>query len=576
METAKLLLLLLAHLGLTALPGVAAALFSARVGVRQAPVLLAIFLAASGTVGMLAFWSYFAGHLWGEAFAYFAVLGSLLLGGVSLRSAAARSALGALVTPLALWGLASAFLLLFGFVHGGTDIPLATSATRFSHPLPGDNYLPLAFADWIFENGHSGHPPIQPGEWHLSDRPPLQSGYVVMQRTFGWDSADLNYQVLGVALQQLWVVGLWALLSAANVGRVSRALVLTATLVSALVIVNGFFVWPKLLPAAMLLAVAALVMTPLWSRMRTSIWGAVLIATLCGLAMLGHGSSVFGILPLIFFAIYRGLPSWRWIGAGVLVGVAFMAPWSAYQRYEDPPGNRLLKWTLAGVVDIDSRGVLETIQDSYAEDGVEGALHHKAQNFVTMIGGGPAAQILDTAFDSGDIEEVVRALRFVAFLYLVPSLGLLVAGPVAMVLGRGRARRRPAEWSFALTSLVVVGAGAVAWDLIVYGDQDLRTVVHVSSYLLPILLMAACVVGLRAAFPRFAIYWVAASAALTLALFFPSFEPPLGSAFSPLAAACAALSLAGFVYVALRTGRGDAATRRERETAGAKPTVVGA
>ena len=86
------------------------------------------------------------------------------------------------------------------------------------------------------------------------------------QHPFGWDASQLDYQVLGVVLQQLWIVGLWALLVAARVGRVTRALAMVAVLVSDLAIVNGFFVWPKLLPAAMLLAAAALVMTPLWTR----------------------------------------------------------------------------------------------------------------------------------------------------------------------------------------------------------------------------------------------------------------------------------------------------------------------
>ena len=118
--------------------------------------------------------------------------------------------------------------------------------------------------------------------------------------------------------------------------------------VSDLAIVNGFFVWPKLLPAAMLLAAAALVMTPLWDELRRSLWAAALVAALCGVAMLGHGGSAFGIVPLARVAAYRGLPSRRWIGVGLAVGIVLMAPWSAFQKYADPPGNRVVKWTLAG------------------------------------------------------------------------------------------------------------------------------------------------------------------------------------------------------------------------------------
>ncbi len=237
-------------------------------------------------------------------------------------------------------------------------MPLVTPMTRFSHPLPGDNYLPLYFAEYFFQHGHHGTPPDY-ASFLASDRPPLQIGYALSQRPFGWDASQLDYQMLGVVLQQLWIVGLWALLLAARVGRVTRGLAMVVVLVSDLAIVNGFFVWPKLLPAAMLLAVAALVLTPLWPTLRRSLWGAALVAALCAVAMLGHGSSVFGVIPLLAIAAWRGLPGWRWLGVALLVGIVMMGSWSAYQKYGDPPGNRLTKWSLAGVAGIDGRSTTE-------------------------------------------------------------------------------------------------------------------------------------------------------------------------------------------------------------------------
>ena len=54
-------------------------------------------------------------------------------------------------------------------------------------------------------------------------------------------------------------------------------------------------------------------------------------------------------------------------GASVASFVLLTIPWSGYQHYVDPPGNRLLKWHLAGVVGIDPRGVGETLRDSYSQ-----------------------------------------------------------------------------------------------------------------------------------------------------------------------------------------------------------------
>jgi hypothetical protein len=548
--------LLAAHLILTGLPLAAVALFAARRGIRDVPLLLAIGLAASGAVGILGFWSFYGDRLIGEAFSYFVLFGSVLLIGWSLYGGHLdQELLRRLGTPLVLWGLGSAFLVLLGFVHGGTEAPLATAASRFSHPLPTDAEIPNFFAEWFFQHGHHGLPPIFPGEWLASDRPPLQMGYVLSQRSLGGDS-QLSYQVLGVVLQQLWIVGLWALLVAARAGRLTRALAVIAVLLSDLAIVNGFFVWPKMLPAAMLLAVAALVITPMWQRVRRSLWAAALIGLLCALAMLGHGSSVFGIIPLAALAAYRGLPSWGWVGVALAVGVVLMAPWSAYQKYGDPPGNRLTKWTLAGVVEIDSRSTSEALIDSYSEAGVGGVLHDKAENFATMSGGTMAPNALRAALDTGKIVEVIRALRAVFFFYLLPSIGVLLLAPVAMVMGRRRRLRNSDEWSFALACFAVFVIGAVVWGLALFGNGNDRTLVHVGTYLLPLLGICGAVVGLRSVFPRFAIYIVGFTAIFSLALYTPSLDPLPASVYSPLAAALAAASLAGFVVVALRRDSG--------------------
>jgi hypothetical protein len=551
MVNGELLLLLAKHLVLTGLPLAAAMLFAARRGVRSVPVLLAIGLATSGLVGILGFWAYYGNRLIGETFSYFALIGSIALVGWSLYGGHLdRALLRRLATPLVLWGLGSAFLLFLGYVHGGNDQPLITAMTRFSHTLPGDNYLPLYFAEWFLQHGHHGVPPDYAG-FLASDRPPLQIGYALSQHPFGWDASQLDYQVLGVLLQQLWIVGLWALLLAARVGRVTRALAMITVLVSDLAIVNGFFVWPKLLPAAMLLGAAALVITPVWSTLRRSLWGAALVAALCALAMLGHGSSVFGVLPLLLIAAYRGLPSWRWIGVGVAVGIVLMGSWSAYQKYGDPPGNRLTKWSLAGVVEIDGRSTTEAVLDAYGEAGLGGAIHNKAENFATMSGGTMAIDNLTNALNTGKPGEVVRALRFDFFFYLLPSMGLLLLAPFAMALARRRGRRNPAEWKLALNCFFVFGLGAIVWGLLLFGSGEDRTILHVSSYLLPLMGIAGAVVGLRAALPRFALYYVGFSALLSLAIYAPVLDPLPGSSYSAAAIVVAAVALAGFAVVAL-------------------------
>jgi hypothetical protein len=363
---------------------------------------------------------------------------------------------------------------------------------------------------------------------------------------------------------------------AARLGRVTRGLIVITVLLSDLAIVNGFFVWPKLLPAAMLLAAAALVITPLWKQVGRNAWGAVLVAALLGLAMLGHGSSLFGIVPLVLIAALRGVPSWRWLGVAALVGLLLIGSWSAYQRYGDPPGNRLVKYTLAGVTGIDDRGVSEAVSDAYGEAGFGGTLHNKAENFVTMAGGGPAWGYFDKALSdagSGDLSGSLTEVRTAFFFYLFPAFGLLLIAPVVMAAARRRGRERPREWSFALTCFAILALGSVIWGLIVFGDFFTRTVIHVDSYLLPILGFAGAIAGLRACFPRFAIYYAGVAAALMLAVYVPALEPGRGSSYSVLAGLVAAASLVGFVLVSLREGSGDV-DQTSSPSRAEKPTIA--
>lgn len=556
MTQGSLFVLLVIHLALTGMPGVASALFAAARGERREPVLLAVGLAASGAAAMVSFWSYYGGHELGQTVSFFLLFGSVLSSGWTLKSGRVdRELLGRLAIPLALWALGSAFLVYLGFLHGGTASPLGTAATRFSAQLPSDNDIPRYFADWFFSHGHHGTPPEFPGEWLASDRPPLQVGYAVYERTFGWDTTSLHYQVMGVVLQQLWIVGLWALLVAGGAGRLTRGLTAITVLVSDLAIVNGFFVWPKLLPAAMLLAAAALVLTPLWQEVRRSILGAALVAALVGLAMLGHGASVFGVIPLLAIAALRGLPGWRWIAVGVAVGALFLLPWSTYQKYGDPPGNRLTKWMIGGVIDVDDRGTLEAIADSYREVGFGGAVHAKAENFVTIAGGGPMVETLRAGVreaEAGSPGMALRALRWVLFLGLLPSLGPLLVGFGALAVGSRRRRRAPPEWGLALSCLAAFAIGTIGWALLIFGGSRVSTVIHQGSLFIPLLGFTAAAVGLRATFPRFAVWLLTANALLMLAIYVPALDPPPGSGYSLAAAALCALSLGGFCLLALR------------------------
>ena len=550
----ELLAGLAVHLTLLAAPAVAAAVVAVRKGVRSVPLLLGIALLASGVTAFASFWAFYADSLVGETWD-FLLLGASIAAVVWVwrEGEIEWRALRPLAVPLALWALGTGFVVFLGFLHGGTDNAIPMSALRFSGQLPSDNDIPRYFTEWFATHGHQNPPPVYPPDWLMSDRPPLQVGYTLSQRAFMPTERVLSYQLLCVAVQGLWIVGMWAVLVAARLRPFTRGLAIAAAMVSDVAILHGFFVWPKLIAAAFLLAALAIVLSPSWSRDRRNLGVAALVGGLLALAMLSHGSSVFGVIPLALLAAWRGLPQWRWIGVAAVVLIALMLPWTAYQKWADPPGDRLLKWQLGGDLTVNDKGTAEAIVDGYEEAGFDGAVDNKVDNFGEIVGWPRAENEFEMAVDGleegkpGIAAAGVRGLRFFS---LLPFLGLLLLAPLAMVLARRREGRDENEWRFALLCFAFFGIACLVWGLLLFGTPDSRATIHVGSLAVPLLGLVGCVVGCRSVLPRFATALVAVNALCVLLLYAPSLTPEAGTSYSPVAALLALASLAGFVWVA--------------------------
>jgi hypothetical protein len=577
---------------LTAAPGVAAVLLAARLGVRRVPVLLGIGLAGSGVCALVAFWAYYFANSLGAPCAYLILFGSIALSAWCWPAVRGeRELLRQLSVPLALWALGSLFIVFFGFLHGGTEVALETSGSRFAtdpSQMASDNFIPWFFANWVFEGAH-GSPPIFEPAWHFSDRPPLQVGYILSQRTFGWDFGTLHAELIGVVAQQLWIVGLWAVLCAARATSRTRALVMVAALVSDVAIVNSFYVWPKLLAAAFVLAALALVLDRGGAGLREEPRAAILLGALCGLSYLAHGSTVFGLFPVLVLALVRGLPGWRWLAAALAAALILVLPWSAFQRYADPPGNRVVKWGLAGTTDVDDRGTFEAAVDSYRAAGLGGTLENKLRNFMTMAGTGPGTDRpgiewiqFDSAFantadavsdvGSGDFDGAASELRASRFSHLLWTPGLLILALPAILVGmaRGRVRAGP-DWDLARACAFVVGLGAFVWGLVMFGNVPGRAVVIAGSLALPLLAVAGLLAGLRATYPRWAGWLVAANLVTVLLIYLPALQSRPGTSYEAFNAIAAAASLAAFAAIAFGWHRREA---REQSPTVRRPPIA--
>jgi len=418
--------------------------------------------------------------------------------------------------PLVLTALYAALVLGLGFLYGGYEKPLDTPAVRFSSRLPIDNQLPYLMARHVEQFGHSV--PVPPvGDWLASDRSPLQSAVWLGQTLWhrGDASAATDYQVLGTVMQSSWVLGVWALLSALAVRRVTVALSLAAVGGCGVVVLNTFFVWPKMLAATFVLACAALVLA------RDHRWPALRIAavavTAC-LAYLSHGGAVFVLVPVVALALVQALHNRRRLtvlAAAAASALALVLPWTLYQRLVNPPGDRLLKWMLAGVIPVDPRSPVTAIVDQYRAAGWSGALSNKWHNILQIVGGRPPIPAFG---DASWYQDFVSAVRAQNFFSLLPSAGLLLVLALGWAYPRRAhlADRRAATWL-----LLVAAVSSLFWCVAMFGPGT--TVTHQGTYALVVLMVCALTCAGAAQSTRATAFVVAVAGIVSLLLYVPQY-----------------------------------------------------
>jgi MFS family permease len=266
-------------------------------------------------------------------------------------------------------------------------------AQNLKRPLPMDNQIP-----WILARASMADTYQTPlfGDWHGSDRPPLQSGLIIlMQPALSWLPPAAAAFATSCAAQGLWIMGSMVLLWGLGLSGTPLKCGLVTTAITGLVLLNGIFTWPKLMSSGFLLASAGVLLRHLadgedrpWQAGRNL----ALAGSLAGFSMQCHGSVAFAILPMGAFLLFKG--AWR-LGGPLLIlrnGLAFGAcfillqvPWSIWQKLGDPPGNRLIKWHIGGVIPIDDRNAGQTILESYRNLNWETFWFNKVRNLGALF-----------------------------------------------------------------------------------------------------------------------------------------------------------------------------------------------
>lgn len=568
------------HLALTLLPIAAGVLVAVSCGIRDRVVLLLIGLGTLGVLGAATFWVYLSSPRVGRWFAVAALVGcGLALGWSVLRC---RSRLGAAIdvlrplgAPTLFYAAQVGFMTMIGYLRGGMAEDNLAGRNRYMAGLPRDNELPLLFARQL-QSSVRPLPKYLVPQWQASDRPPLQTGvYLLEQSVLGFDHF-MHYQVIGIALQSLWVFGVWAFMAKTRLpGRVT-ALALAVIAFSGFTFVNTFFVWPKLFPAAYLMLVAAAVLSKDFARYRRSAVASTAIGVGVGCAMFGHPGSLFVILGLtIALLLARVWPSLKLLVAGGGAAALLYGPWIWFGSVYQPPGNFLIKWQLANARNFRNPTPLtEYLINAYKRAGPHEVLSNKLSNLATPFRdtlrypGEVLAALRDSLAGAPDARVTRYQVIVSEFHYLIPALSLMALGPVLLLVQwlrlrlRPNGEPRPEYLRIGLLGIVCLLVNYLIWAMILFGPGTTTNVQ--GSYFMELCGFALGVVGWYTFAPRLCIALVAGQSVFALWLYgvatpqIALHVPPPGaiSKSAALGAAAAFVLAMGALYL-IWVGRAD-------------------
>ena len=299
------------------------------------------------------------------------------------------------VTPIAVAFLVSLFYL--GLLYAGDVGAGSYDATyRFDPAIwSTDNQLPQLVAEASYQKRDLA---TLWGSWSVSDRPPLLSGVFLLARPI-WaaflssgDNARLLfyfYQVTGLVACSLWVIPVWVLLGIARLRVRQRLLIVLFMATLGPILFNSIYIWPKMLAGTLTLSGCLLLARgsepDQSSGWRTALGGGLLV----GLGMMAHSGVVFGLPSAVLAALWRRRRTL--VRAALLSGFTaalVILPWLAWQKVENPPGNALIKFALAGTYGFNEKnvGVFETVRRAYATLTLRDWLAMRATAAATIIG----------------------------------------------------------------------------------------------------------------------------------------------------------------------------------------------
>lgn len=437
----------------------------------------ALLLVGSGGAAWIEFWIWFVSPNTGKLFSVVLLGASVIV--IAIYNPRVIRDNSELARPLLLGLLIATAYLGFAYSNGGIDGAYwqggtlagnTTIAMSYRFWLAPDNTLPMIFAQQIAAHA-SMHIPLL-SDWQASDRPPLQTGFTLeILPLLG--NLSLGYQLMSTVLQALWVPALWLLVRAIGFSNIRAFLVVSVTALTGPMFLNTIYVWPKMVAGAFLIASLTLVVQH----------KSLMLATmLAAFALLLHGGIAFAIVALIPI-VWRTRPKLKtWIFA-FLSAIAIYLPWMLFQRFADPPGNRLLKWMLAGIYAPDHNSFMHDLFTQYQSNWIHSLLLNKMFNILTLSGTPYFWNNMSSNPMWHGFFGVARVASVTALLW---SSGPLILASFAIFHRTIRQALRPAK-----IVLIFTGASLFVWVALMFGNgESSSTLIHQGPYSLLILFVA--------------------------------------------------------------------------------------
>lgn len=369
--------------------------------------------------------------------------------------------------PISLITLIINYIGYYPFEFSGVDF-WQNGANRWLS-LPIDSWLPKIFADQIYQ-GELLRPMY--GDWLSSDRPPLQTGIYLIFYPFG-KGDDVVYQVVATMLQAMILIPIWRIIAIFKCGAAQSWMLFTFS-ISSLFIINGLFVWPKLISAAYVAICFYYLNFAIKSKTRN-----IMIGASVSLAMLSHGGAFFALFGVFLHWSIVSAKKLSWsevkdLIVWIVVAIALYYPWVWYGKYYDPQYSRLIKWHLAGVIAPSQENVISTLWFAYSKLSLGDWFAVRVANFNAIV---TDFIVFDRFLWSSDYYEFIKTARDKSFFKLFYSLWLLspfVVFPAILALRNYRID------SDVLKLFAGALLGMLLWVLLMFEPGS--TVIHQGSY----------------------------------------------------------------------------------------------